>query len=460
MRHFLRTLVLHAVSSAPVAVPSSTASSSDAGILWDVARPSDSVQAPRAVINQLEAMASGTSMVSDAREAALIRMQESVAGQSDCAFHDWFGACRDITQDGEPPTFEEAVPTSPVVQLAPYCRVDWFGNYMSHQTTDWIRARLREARAQAVEAFLESQMPGAELREQELVVSASSGTTLHLSNLELVDIDPIYVESGVCWDKYEWFQQQLLPVQMYHAQSPDGLQLAVTGINAHVSFDFRVALKLGSHALPLGSGSASFSLRGLLMLDLNLHTVTTEAVDRCVGKFESADMEMTHSFLSSNLIMPLLSRFMPALDAKVAPMLCYGTPNPRGVAVRLRPKVSFAGVDETVEWRGLVHELNDMLRQNADVLRVLGWGDTPAAERLSDALEDQQRLREVGVATELGEGRFVHVSGRLPPSPPKLSFGSLAAGTTDAAMGTVELHQGAIHDAGEAIKKALVTGTG
>jgi hypothetical protein len=463
MRLLFGALVLHAVSSAPLVTPSINASDSRAGALSDVvhARPSNSTQALE--INQTARLASATAMVSDAKEAALNRMKASVADESDCAFHDWFGACRDVEQAGDPPTFDEAVPTSPAVRLSPDCQVDWFGNWMSHQTTDWIRARLREMRGQALEAFVESQMPGAELQEQELVVRTSTGTSLHLSNIQLVDIDPMFIEHGVCWDHYEWMQQQLLPVQIYHAQSPDGLQLAITGLNAQVSFDFRVTQSIGSHTLPLGSGSASFSLRGLLMLDLNLHTVTTEAVDRCVGKFETGDMEMTHSFLSSDVILPLLARFMPSLDAKVAPLLCYGAPSPRSAAARLTPRVSFAGVDGTVEWRGLASEINEMLRQNADLLTILGWGDTPAADLLGDALEDQQRLQEVGVETELGEGRFVHVNARLPPSPPPLSFGSLAAdaaGAADAAMDRIELHHGAIRDAGEEIKEAFVSGAG
>ena len=388
--------------------------------------------------------------VPDNVEQALHRMQESVTGEDDCHVRDWLGNCHE--PDERAPTFEDAEPSTPFIRLSEYCQVDWLSSWMSHQTSDWLRSRLHQVKGQTVEEIIESQMPGAKLDKQEIVVRAPTGTVMYLSNIQLVDVDPIYIEYGVCWDSYEWWKEQLLPVQLHHMHSPDGIQMTITSINAHISFDFRVEQHIGPLTIPMGSGSGSVHVRGLMTMEANLHTVTTAAVDRCEGKFESTDIHFSHTLLSSDLIMPLIRHYIPALDNRIAPTICYGNPDARGMAIGLKPKVSFGGQEETIEWRGLAPEINEMLRESADLLTVVGWGDTPPAERLQKALEDQQRLREVGVETELGQGRFVHVNGHLPPSPPNpppFGLTSLAIGALNVARGGIELHRGALEDVNE-----------
>jgi len=335
---------------------------------------------------------------------------------SPCRVHDWLGLCRDgESEEAAPlPTFEEALTTSPEIRLPPHCQVDWSTEWLSHQTTNWMRVRLDEVEGETFDDLIKAQMPGA-VMNHDIVITTSIGTTMTFSEMKLVDIAPVNIEYAVCWDSYEWWQQQMFPVQLYHIRPPDGIQVAITGIDSHISFDFVAEQNLGLFALPLGSGSGTVKIRGLLVMDANLHTIRTQAIDRCEGKFDAVDMVLSHNVVSSNVLSGLVKRCMPGFTDRVGPLFCYGREEGTGVASAIDPTVSFENVEETVEWRGLVAEINDVVRENTDLLSVLGMGDTPPSDRLSAAIVDQQRLKEVGVETVLGEGRFVHVDAQPPP---------------------------------------------
>ena len=92
----------------------------------------------------------------------------------------------------------------------------------------------------------------------------------------------------MCYDDYEWWQRQDLLTQWLAGRTPDGAQVALTHIDVRVEGRWTLRQStLGGMQMTYDYGSAELTLRGNMLLDYDMHALTTSAMRRCRGSSET-----------------------------------------------------------------------------------------------------------------------------------------------------------------------------
>ena len=194
----------------------------------------------------------------------------------------------------------------------------------------------------------------------------------------------------MCYDDYEWWQRQDLLTQWLAGRTPDGAQVALTHIDVRVEGRWTLRQStLGGMQMTYDYGSAELTLRGNMLLDYDMHALTTSAMRRCrgsfetcvlrrrvgegacsgicsaarlVGNFEIGDLDVVPSLMPEAAAEAMLNPFLPVLAQEIAisphlptsphisphlaqeiaAILCYGGPDPEGglnVVGAITPKV-------------------------------------------------------------------------------------------------------------------------
>jgi len=319
----------------------------------------------------------------EAAEAGVVAEAQAVEAEAECALRLLGGACwswRDEKQ-AVPVPFEEATPRTEALKLGPSCEKDWFSDAVASQLSEWMASELRRMRGKdALTMTLSNddvpvlQRLGLEGTEIEVYGGAlSPGAMVTLRNLTLVDIAPVRVSYGMCYDDYEWWQRQDPLTQWLAGRTADGAQVALTHIDVRVEGRWTLRQStLGGMQVTYDYGSAELTLRGNMMLDYDMHALTTSAMRRCRGNFEIGDLDVVPSLMPEAAAEAMLNPFLPILAQQIGSILCYGGPDPEGglnVVGAITPKVQFSGGDSvSVQFSGLQGLTNALLREHADVV--------------------------------------------------------------------------------------------
>jgi len=345
-----------------------------------------------------------------------------------CEKVDLYGNCWMRTHDmGLPVSYEEALPTALNVRLADHCTQDfldvWAANEISRLITyTFATVRSNEQMSQLVPL---ASFRGTRLR----MIMATTNMGFEASNLTMKSIEPLAIKIGTCYNHLEWWRAQSLPMQLATARSPDGMQVVVTGLRAHVAFQWYLYENTLFGAIGLGEGTAFVDVSGMLVIDIDLHDPSVAAVENCKGKFEFNDADFEGEAISSIFFAEAMNDFLSAFATEVPDLVCWGRAHKSPAHVLdimggLQASITLVGGETPgaqVGFSGVVPGVNTMVTQMLKPLRPLMsqsliWKNG-AATRMRDARLDQARLEEVGVSVSLGEGRFAHV--RLePPTPP------------------------------------------
>jgi len=320
--------------------------------------------------------------LSDVRNASLLRlesitdMQEEVAEDVPiCTLYDMAGKCwhGNALATGRVP-WEEATPHTSMLQLAPTCQSDWFSQWVALQVSTLATEEIQKMKGKSTKEITEEPLlSGAGLVGTEVVVNAMGGLQLTARNVTLLDIQTVAVQYGVCWDYYEWWLKQNFFEQLWSSRNPDTLQVSVSNIAVRLRTNWTLSQStLGLVSVPVDHGSAELTVRGILMLDVDLHSLTSEPISGCKAKFELTDLDLTPSMMPKAAIMATLQPFLPVIAAALPGIVCYGGADPKGglsVVGGLTPSLSFSdGGSASIEFKGLQGTGNEVLAQYADVL--------------------------------------------------------------------------------------------
>jgi len=320
--------------------------------------------------------------LSDVRNASLLRlesitdMQEEVAEDVPiCTLYDMAGKCwhGNALATGRVP-WEVATPHTSMLQLAPTCQSDWFSQWVALQVSTLATEEIQKMKGKSTKEITEEPLlSGAGLVGTEVVVNAMGGLQLTARNVTLLDIQTVAVQYGVCWDYYEWWLKQNFFEQLWSSRNPDTLQVSVSNIAVRLRTNWTLSQStLGLVSVPVDHGSAELTVRGILMLDVDLHSLTSEPISGCKAKFELTDLDLTPSMMPKAAIMATLQPFLPVIAAALPGIVCYGGADPKGglsVVGGLTPSLSFSdGGSASIEFKGLQGTGNEVLAQYADVL--------------------------------------------------------------------------------------------